>query len=123
MGIIVQALLPFALETSLKPTTKRHQDITEVLDKPFIIRVDGKPIPAVEGESVLSALLASNIRHFMTNDYGTNSGPYCGMGVCHCCLLHVNGRFKQRACQTLVKPDMEIETNRNQVLEKGKKHG
>ena len=121
MGIIVQALLPFALETSMKPTTKRHQDITEVLDKPFTIRVDGNPFQQLK-EKVSSVLYSHQMRH-MTNDYGTNSGPYCGMGVCHCCLLHVNGRFKQRACQTLVKPDMEIETNRNQVLEKGKKHG
>lgn len=97
---------------------KRRQDITNFLDKPFTINVDGKQIPAIEGESVLSALLASGIRQLMTNDYGKESGPYCGMGVCHCCLLYINGKHKQRACQTTVKPDMTIETRRNLVLDK-----
>ncbi|UXI03165.1 (2Fe-2S)-binding protein [Photobacterium sp. TY1-4] len=102
---------------------KRTQDITEALDKPFSIQVDGISIPAVEGESVLSALLASNIRQLMKNDYGAESGAYCGMGVCHCCLIHIDGRHKQRACQTIVKPDMNIETGRNNVLEQEVKHG
>lgn len=97
---------------------KRNQDITKVLDTPFVIYVDGKPIPAVEGESVLSALLASDIRQLMTSDYGIESGAYCSMGVCHCCLVHINGHHKQRACRTLVKPNMKIETRRNLVLDK-----
>ena len=108
-----------ALERYMNSITKRNQDITKVLDKPFTINVDGKTIPAVEGESVLSALLASNIRQLMKNDYGAESGAYCGMGVCHCCLLHIDGRHKQRACQTIVKPDMKVETSRNLVMEQG----
>lgn len=98
---------------------KRNQDITNLLDTPFTILVDGKPILAVEGESVLSALLASNIRQIMTNDYGTESGAYCGMGVCHCCLLYINGNHKQKACQTTVMRNMTIRTRRNLVLESG----
>lgn len=97
----------------------RKQDITSAVDKPFSIRVDGRAIEAIEGESVLSALLAANIRQLMKNDYGTESGAYCGMGVCHCCLLHIDGKHKQRACQTVVKPDMNISTGHNYVIEGG----
>lgn len=96
---------------------ERNQDITKLIDPPFYIYVNGKHIQAVEGESVLSALLASNIRRLMTNDYGAESGAYCGMGICHCCLVHIDGRNKQKACQTIVQPDMKVETNRNFVLE------
>ncbi|GHB45954.1 hypothetical protein GCM10007094_39070 [Pseudovibrio japonicus] len=104
------------------PTVKREQDITKTVDRPFTINVDGVPLPALEGESVLSALLASDIRQLMKSDYGSLSGAYCGMGVCHCCLLHIDGKHKQRACQTIVKPGMRIQTQRNMVLEQEGKH-
>ena len=81
----------------MKNINKRSQDITDCVDRPFVIFVDGQPIKALEGESILSALLASDIRQLMQNDYGAHSGAYCGMGVCHCCLLHVDGRHKKKA--------------------------
>jgi len=102
---------------------KRKQDITEAMDRLFTINVDGIQMLATEGESVLSTLLASSVRQLMKNDYGVKSGAYCGMGVCHCCHLHIDGKHKQRACQTIVKPDMQIETGRNMVQEQGGKHG
>ncbi|WP_347231044.1 2Fe-2S iron-sulfur cluster-binding protein [Vibrio sp. 10N.222.52.B12] len=46
---------------------QKKQDISKVLDKSFTISFNGKPIPTVEGESVLSALLASNIRQLQLN--------------------------------------------------------
>ncbi|KZL15721.1 Hydrogen cyanide synthase subunit HcnA [Pseudovibrio axinellae] len=104
------------------PAVKRKQDITEIVDRPFTINVDGVSFPALEGENVLSALLASDIRQLMKSDYGTLSGAYCGMGVCHCCLLHIDGKHKQRACQTIVRPGMRIQTQRNMVLEQEEKH-
>lgn len=104
----------------MKNINKRSQDITDCVDRPFVIFVDGQPIKALEGESILSALLASDIRQLMQNDYGAHSGAYCGMGVCHCCLLHVDGRHKKKACQTLVQPNMNVETHRNNVTEAGK---
>ena len=104
----------------MKNIETRSQDITHCVDQPFVIFIDGQPIKAIEGESILSALLASDIRQLMQNDYGKHSGAYCGMGVCHCCLLHVDGRHKRKACQTLVKPNMNVETHRNNVTEAGK---
>ena len=104
----------------MKNINKRSQDITDCVDRPFVIFVDGQPIKALEGESILSALLASDIRQLMQNDYGAHSGAYCGMGVCHCCLLHVDGQHKKKACQTLVQPNMNVETHRNNVTEAGK---
>lgn len=98
---------------------RREQDITDIIGSSFGIKVDGNSITAVAGESVLSTLFASNIRQLMENDYGSRSGAYCGMGVCHCCLVHINGKSKQRACQTLVAPNMIIVTNLNEVMQKG----
>jgi len=36
------------------------------------------------------------------------------MGICYCCLVKVNGRFKQRACQTIAEPGMQVVTTINQ---------
>ncbi len=104
------------------PLSGRSQDITGAVKQPFTINVDEVPIPAFEGESVLSALLASNIRQVMRNDFGVVSGAYCGMGVCHCCSVYIDGKHKQRACQTIVRPGMQIQTQRNIVWEQVAKH-
>ncbi|MEI8595924.1 (2Fe-2S)-binding protein [Photobacterium sp. Hal280] len=95
----------------------RTQDITPLKDSTFCVSVNDIEVKAVAGESVLSTLLASEFRRLMKNDFGASSGAYCGMGVCHCCLVEINGRHKQRACQTLVQPSMKIRTCRNRVIE------
>ncbi|QUJ66302.1 (2Fe-2S)-binding protein [Photobacterium sp. GJ3] len=95
----------------------RKQDITPILDETFRIRVDETEVDAVPGESVLSTLLANEFRRIMKNDYGQSSGAFCGMGVCHCCMVSINGRHKKRACQTIVQPGMEVSTCRNRVVE------
>lgn len=94
---------------------KRLNDIVKC-DVFFPINVNGVNIPAVKDESVLSALLASGIRVLMLNDYGEKSGAYCGMGVCHCCIINIENKYKQKACQTIVKPGMSIFTELNRVL-------
>jgi len=98
-------------------TMKRSQDITDAVGQTFSIRVNGETVPAIAGESVLSTLLASNIRALSKNDYGRLASAYCGMGVCHCCTLEINGRHKQRACQVAVQPDMDVRTEANIVVE------
>ena len=58
----------------------------------------------------------------MKNDHNQISGAYCGMGICHCCHVKVDNKYKQRACQTLVKPEMEIQTLANRFSEEGIKN-
>ncbi|ODN42423.1 (2Fe-2S)-binding protein [Piscirickettsia litoralis] len=91
----------------------RTQDITPPCDKTFIIWVNDKPLSAIQGESVLSALLASNYKSLMKNDHAICNGAYCGMGVCHNCYVQVNSQYKKRACQTIVQAGMKIKTLSN----------
>jgi hydrogen cyanide synthase HcnA len=39
------------------------------------------------------------------------------MGVCQCCLVKINGRHKRRACQTVVRDGMRVETQVNRIVE------
>ena len=101
---------------------KREQDITPANEKSISITVDNEVIEAIPGESVLSTLLATSKKRVMKNDHEVNSGAYCGMGVCHCCHVEIDGKHKQRACQTIVKANMTVNTNVNRMSEMGINH-
>lgn len=96
---------------------ERKLDIQPLSGADLTIHLNGVPVVAAPGETVLSVLNAVGLRQVARNDHGQLSGAYCGMGVCHCCLVQIDGRPKRRACQTVVKPGMSIETEVNRVQE------
>jgi predicted molibdopterin-dependent oxidoreductase YjgC len=78
---------------------------------PFEIKVDGKALLAYEGETVATVMLGAGIRAFHQDARGgCASRLYCGMGVCMQCLIVVDGVMSCRACKTLARPGMEVET-------------
>ncbi len=81
--------------------------------RPITVSIDGRPVPALAGESVLSVLLSQGEKGICKNSHGLVSGAYCGMGICFCCLVRVDGREKQRACMTAVADGMTVETRRS----------
>ncbi len=74
------------------------------------IIVDGEPVPAYPGETVATVLLAAGRRTFRHTDHGAPRGLFCGMGVCFDCLVTVDGQPDVRACMTIVRPGMVVET-------------
>jgi sarcosine oxidase subunit alpha len=80
--------------------------------RPIVIRVDGRAVPALEGQSVLAALHAAGIRTLRLSDRrGEPRGALCGMGVCFECRVTVNGRPGVQACMTEVEDGMDIRTD------------
>lgn len=74
------------------------------------IVVDGQPVDAFEGESVAAALFATGRRTFRHTDRdGAPRSYYCGMGVCHDCLVRVDGMSYVRACMTPVRDGMRVD--------------
>ena len=76
--------------------------------------VDGKPVRAVDGESVASALLAAGIqvtRHTAVS--GAPRGPWCMMGACFDCVAIVDGRRGVRTCMTPVREGLRVDTQRD----------
>ena len=63
------------------------------------IRFDGQPIPAHEGESLATALLAAGIRP---------RGLFCAMGVCQECVVLFKGR-RVEACRVALRAGMEFQ--------------
>lgn len=91
-------------------TLTRLFDIQPLADDQLTIFLNAEPVAAACGETVLTVLQAVGWRRISRNDHGQVAGAYCGMGVCHCCLVQIDGRHKQRACQVLVRPDMRVDT-------------
>lgn len=75
------------------------------------ITVDGKTIPAYEGEPILAALLAGGIRvNRYTSKRREPRGLFCGIGQCTDCAMVVDGVPNVRTCVTPVRAGMVIET-------------
>ncbi|MDH0646385.1 cyanide-forming glycine dehydrogenase subunit HcnA [Pseudomonas sp. GD03858] len=98
-------------------TMERSHDIQPLQHPDISLQLNGQPVLAAAGETVLSVLNAVGLRLVARNDHGQVSGAFCGMGVCHCCLVQIDGRPKRKACQTVVRPGMRIETEVNRVQE------
>ncbi|MBD0704200.1 MAG: cyanide-forming glycine dehydrogenase subunit HcnA [Pseudomonas rhizophila] len=97
---------------------RRKFDIQPLQHADMTVHLDGQSVSAAQGETVLSVIQALGQRQVARNDHDQLSGAYCGMGVCQCCLVKIDGRHKRRACQTQVRPGMQIETRANRIAER-----
>ncbi len=81
---------------------------------PWTMFFDGRPIPARDGDSVASALLASGIRVTReTPVSGARRGPWCMMGACFDCVAIVDGRRGVRTCMTPASEGLTVATQRD----------
>ncbi|MFE7117902.1 FAD-dependent oxidoreductase, partial [Streptomyces sp. NPDC057654] len=84
------------------------------------VEVDGCPQLALPGQSVAAVLLAmGRVAWRTTRDGGRPRGLFCGIGVCHDCLVVVNGLPDVRACRREAADGDRIETQRGAVLPPG----
>ena len=77
--------------------------------KPLEFFFNGEPVQAWEGETIATALLASG--HWVFQTTRKNNAPrgvYCNIGVCHSCLVVVDGKRNVQACQTPVSPGCRV---------------
>jgi sarcosine oxidase, subunit alpha len=71
------------------------------------ITVDGRPLEALEGESLAAALWAGgHIAIHHDSDSNTFRGMYCGIGHCYECRVTVDGVPDVRSCLVQVRDGM-----------------
>lgn len=81
-------------------------------EKSLKVIINGKITQAFEGELISTVLQAEGISILNhKHKTGRASGVYCAMGICYECLVTVDSVPNIRACQTLVKDQMVIETS------------
>jgi len=75
--------------------------------------LDGEPATGREGDTVAAALLALGRRSFrLTAVSGAERGPWCLMGVCHDCLVVIDGAGNAQGCLVPLRAGMAVETQR-----------
>ena len=76
---------------------RRLRDISR---KPIRLSLDGQVIEALEGDTLLTALLAADAGHLRQSEFG--DGPragFCLMGACQDCWVDLKGKGRVRACR------------------------
>ncbi len=77
----------------------------------IVFSVNGQSTTAHVGETIHAALIAAGYCQFRKSKTHQPRGVFCGIGVCHECVVTVNNGSTQRACVTVVEEGMEIEIN------------
>jgi 2Fe-2S iron-sulfur cluster binding domain len=85
---------------------------------PVGLFVDGQPVKAYKGETIAAALM--NAGYFVSRTIdGQSMGVYCNIGVCHSCVMTVNGISSVRICKTLVSEGCRVESQHFQKGSQG----
>jgi predicted molibdopterin-dependent oxidoreductase YjgC len=73
------------------------------------VTVNGTAIDATAGETVAAMLLVHGEHTFRrTTVSKTPRAPYCMMGICHDCLVEIDGVANQQGCRIRVVKGMQI---------------
>lgn len=87
----------------------RYIRIRDTARRSVRITVDGASVEALEGDTVLTALLTSGSGWLRNSEFGDGvRAGFCLMGACQDCRVQITGRGSARACATLVTPGMEV---------------
>jgi predicted molibdopterin-dependent oxidoreductase YjgC len=72
--------------------------------------VDGKPVEALEGDTVLVAILTAR-GYVRTSEFGDGKrAGFCLMGACQDCWVWTAAGERLRSCSTVLAPGMAIST-------------
>ena len=77
--------------------------------EPVQIFVDGAPVTAYKGETIATAMMGAGLMVSRTID-NKPLGVHCNIGVCHSCVMTVDGVSSVRICKTPVTEGCRIET-------------
>jgi len=91
-------------------STVRLSGPTAPAGGPITLRFNGTPVAAFDGESIAAALAAANIVALRTSRTGAPRGLWCGTGSCHECVVTVDGRQGERACMTIARDGMVVDS-------------
>jgi len=95
--------------SGLPPTQFRR--VAETARRPLHFTIDGRPASALEGDTVLTALLL-NGRRVRRSEFGDGArAGFCLMGACQDCWVSLADGRRLRACSTYVTEGMAVVTS------------
>lgn len=88
----------------------RFVRLAETGRQPITFRVDGETVSALEGDTLLVAMLC-NGRHLRQSEFGPEPrAGFCLMAACQDCWVWTADGQRLRACTTVVAPDLDVVT-------------
>ncbi|MBE9605427.1 (2Fe-2S)-binding protein [Acetobacteraceae bacterium H6797] len=86
------------------------QRVDETARNALSIMVDGQPVAALEGDTLLTAIL-TNGQRLRLSEFGDGArAGFCLMGACQDCWVWTEAGERLRACSTTVAEGMKIVT-------------
>ncbi len=100
--------------TQINPTHQPGQlvRLTELNRKSFTIFINGEAVQALEGDTLLTAVLTNQKTIRQTEFSQSERAGFCLMGACQDCWLSTEDGARMRSCSTLVQPNMRLVTAR-----------
>jgi threonine dehydrogenase-like Zn-dependent dehydrogenase len=83
------------------------------------ILVGGRPVECSVGDTVAAALVAAGELTCRLTRQGDPRGVFCGMGVCHDCVMTVDGTA-MRTCMTPVRDGLRVQVESDMQLPAGR---
>lgn len=91
---------------------------TRTKDEPAVKwTFDGEMLHARDGQTVAGALLDSGRNSWRQTPNGRPRGLFCGIGLCHDCLVTIDGRPNVRACLTPAVAGLVVESRQDSAPE------
>jgi predicted molibdopterin-dependent oxidoreductase YjgC len=100
---------------TLEPGSAQLRRLNE-LERPVVDFVlDGHAAAALEGDTVLTAVLTQS-RRLRVNEFSRQPrAGFCMMGACQDCWVRLADGRSLRACQTMIEPGMQICTTQEEA--------
>ncbi|GBQ37918.1 (2Fe-2S)-binding protein [Acetobacter fabarum] len=84
--------------------------VSETQRSPITITVNGQPVTALEGDTILTALLLAGGQLRMNEFDQKPRAGFCLMGACQDCRVWTESGDELRACSTPATPGLRIVT-------------
>ena len=95
-----------------KPLLKR---LSETGRAPVFFVLDGKPVTALAGDTVLTAVLTLGAQLRSSESSGQPRAGFCMMGACQDCWISTLSGERLRACSTFIKDGMQLNTGKGDL--------
>lgn len=82
--------------------------VAETQRAPVSFTLDGRPVQALEGDTVLTAVLMQGAQLRRNEFSGEPRAGFCLMGACQDCWIATAEGARLRACSTFIAPGMAL---------------
>ena len=97
------------VETPVKSSALLHR-LAEAGRKPVGFVLNGQPLTALAGDTVLTAVLTHGAQLRFSEFSGEPRAGFCLMGACQDCWVLTDSGQRLRACATFIAPGMALRT-------------